>query len=366
MGMGDDNPLYHDEKYAESAVTGGIVAPPVFLYTSFMTPLLFASDSPVRSSGGGFPGMQGLYTGCRWHFDRVLRPGDHVASKRTRVGVVDVFNRAEGDFIGPEDDIETAVKSAHDINPADGGPLVLQVEDHRAYFDDGSPVGYYHEYLTRLEPERVDPKKGKYRNVKERHYTAEEMDSIEDHYGKEAAQRRGAETRYWEDVSPGEELFPLIKGPLTILSYLAWAAGHAGWFQLTDRVLYNFVTRFQGSVKRNPDSGIWSVPEEMHWDPYVAKLLSMPVPFDIGGQRTPQISHLVTDWMGDAGRLTDMSLWFHRPLFLSETMWIRGKVVSKSPVSATEGSVSIELLSETFDKELLTTGSAIVTLPRQS
>jgi hypothetical protein len=191
------------------------------------------------------------------------------------------------------------------------------------------------------------------------------MDSIEEQYGREAAARRGMETRYWDDVEVGEKLPSLIKGPLTVLSISAWTAGHAGWFQLTDRVLYNFASRFGLAVKRDPDTNIWTVPEEMHWHPYVARLLSMPLPFDIASQRTNWLSHIVTDWMGDAGRMTDLDLWYHRPLFLSETMWINAKIVKKAEHSASEGSVVVEIDSETFDGDSLTTGSATVLLPRR-
>jgi len=34
MGLGDDNPLWHDRDYAASTKWGGLIAPPTFLCTA--------------------------------------------------------------------------------------------------------------------------------------------------------------------------------------------------------------------------------------------------------------------------------------------------------------------------------------------
>jgi acyl dehydratase len=108
LGIGDDNPLWVNEKYAAESV-GGVLAPPSFLWTSFMTPLFFPSDSKARSTGAGMPGIQALFAGAQFRFDRPIRPGNRLRSVSMRVGMVDPDARVEGDTIDDRAQIDRAV-----------------------------------------------------------------------------------------------------------------------------------------------------------------------------------------------------------------------------------------------------------------
>ena len=63
-------------------------------------------------------------------------------------------------------------------------------------------------------------------DVQHRHIDVAEIDAAYD-----AEVRRGAQPRYFEDVTIGDELQPRVKGPLTTTDVVVW---HVGWgMQLT-------------------------------------------------------------------------------------------------------------------------------------
>lgn len=359
MGAGDDNPLWYGEKYAGR---GELSAPPTFLWTAFMSPMFFPSESPVRSRGGGFPGMQAIYPGAQFRFSRPIRPGDRLRSTSSRIGVVDPAARVAGDFSGDEEDLKIAIEAGRAYHSDPDGPFVLQIEKHECVdAETGEPVGSLTENIARIEPESIDPSHGRWGSFTPRRYSATEIEEIEGHYLTEAASRRGSEPRFWEDVTVGETLPKLVKGPLTLLSLTAFFIGAPAFFNLTDRVLYNFTSRFPESVKRDPETNIAVVPEEMHWHPHMARQISMPAGIDVGSQRIAWVAHIVTDWMGDQGRLKALDVWFHRPMFLSETAWVTGSVAEV----LLDGQVRLVLELHTFDGALLSTGTAIVELPQR-
>src|SRR5260370_16043534 len=49
------------------------------------------------------------------------------------------------------------------------------------------------------------------------------MAEIESQSDREA--RRGSEARWWEDVEEGDEIGPMVKGPLTVTDMICWHAG---------------------------------------------------------------------------------------------------------------------------------------------
>jgi acyl dehydratase len=361
LGIGDDNPLWLSKRHAAESV-GSVLAPPTFLWTAFMTPMFFPSDSKARSSGGGMPGMQALYAGCQFRFNRPIKPGDTLRASSTRRGVVDPGARVEGDCTEPRADLDRAAAAMGAYNPNPGGRTVFQIEHHKCVdATTGEVLGDLIEHAARVEPEAVDPKLGKYGAFTPRKYSTAEMEHIGSLYAQEAQRRCGATPRLWEDVQPGDELPGLVKGPMTILSYSAFFAGFAAFFNLTDRVLYNFASRFGESVKVDPETGIWLLPEEMHWHPEMTRILGMPYGFDVGSQRVSWLAHLVTDWMGDHAWINSLDAWFFRPMFLTEAALITGRVVSKSNDASRQ--VTIAISAETYDGELLSEATAVVTLP---
>ena len=68
--LGDDNPLFCDEKYAKKTKWGGIIAPPTFL--------MLVDDTIVAP---GLRGIQWVYCGIEWEWFLPARPGDRITAK---------------------------------------------------------------------------------------------------------------------------------------------------------------------------------------------------------------------------------------------------------------------------------------------
>jgi acyl dehydratase len=368
LGIGDDNPLWHRNDHGAETSWGSRLAPPTFMWTAFQAALFFPSESPAVSSGGSFPGIQGIFLGAQYRFNEPIRPGDEIKGYATRVGVVDLENRSEGDLIDSTVDVEEATNSAMLERPSSSSRIVLHVEKFRAHnATTDRPAGEIISCLGRLESGSTKPEEGQYKDVVLHKYTDDEFQKIQDNYEDEPKRRRGSEVLYWNDVAVGDEVPQLVKGPLTLLSYMAFFSGCGAWFNMTDRVLYNFAKRFGDSVKRDPELNIWAFPEEMHWSPFIAGLVGMPIGFDIASQRAGWFAHLITDWMGDEGFLEDLNIWVTRPLFLSESAWLRGKVVDKSESSDPGfGTVTIRIESENQNGVDISHGTARVRLRKRT
>ena len=103
-----------------------------------------------------------------------------------------------------------------------GGRTVTEI--YRDLFVDrsGTPIGQRDE--SYLSAERKGTKKaGRYADIKRQTYSTEEIQEIDKAY--EAEERRGNEPRYWEDVSVGDKLTPIAKGPLTMVDIISMHMG---------------------------------------------------------------------------------------------------------------------------------------------
>ena len=71
---------------------------------------------------------------------------------------------------------------------------------------------------------RASRERGKYASVPRRHeYTPEELEAIDQQVLAEKA--RGGQTRYYEDTDIGDELEPVVRGPLSLQDVSAFLVG---------------------------------------------------------------------------------------------------------------------------------------------
>ena len=125
------------------------------------------------------------------------------------------------------------------------------------------------------------------------HYTDEDYERIDAIYAQE--QPRGAEKRYWEDVSVGDELAPMVKGPTTITEMIAFHAGGYGFVPYglrSSRVGYKNRKRIAPFYVKNAQ-GMWDVAQRLHWDSEWAKAIGNPMAYDYGVQRQCWFYHHV-------------------------------------------------------------------------
>ena len=83
------------------------------------------------------------------------------------------------------------------------------------------------QYRLMIRTERTKAEeRGKYDETSIDPYTDEQI--ARDRRGAtraETARRRGAEPRWWEDVDEGDEIGPLVKGPLRVTDMVCWHVG---------------------------------------------------------------------------------------------------------------------------------------------
>jgi acyl dehydratase len=324
-GMGDDNPLWLDEKYAENSVLACLTAPGSFLCSIDSGFVLV-----------GFEGLARLFAGAEWEwFDRI-RVSDSITARATIRGHREVIGKK-------------------------GGRMILQTSETDYWNQRGDRVANMVCHSFRTERIRAG---GQLNYVPRRYeYSAEELNRIQKAVLSEKV--RGGETRFWEDVAIGDRVGPLVKGPLTLTDMICWYGGAGPHGRRPHRLAWK-------ELFANPDfyyessSAGHEFSERGHYDPAMAAQLGMPGPYDNGNQRTAWLGHLITDWMGDAGFLQKLESRTPLPNVFGDTTWITGEVIMKEEGKEGDGSVVIDISGHNQLDELSTSGTAVVILPRRA
>ena len=302
LGIGDDNPLYWDEEHARKSPWGRMVAPPTFFY-SFSSGPRRKGDPSTGSTDEFLPGVLGLWAYDRWHWNRPAYEGEKIHARRG----IDKIEEKESKF---------------------SGRSVNQVEKTLFYAENGEEVATCYRNIRRLE-RAAARSRGKYAEIPPAKYTAEEIRRINDQYAREPEQRRGAKPRYWDDVKVGEPMITLVKGPLTITSLVGWCMGWGSNMCPTNRMAYQFMRDFPATKLIDPRTNIEDTQEAAHWEEYMAQQSGLARGYDFGGLRISWMAHLMTDWMGDAGFLTDLFVRLTEPVYLGDTLWLTGTVTGR-------------------------------------
>jgi hypothetical protein len=230
--------------------------------------------------------------------------------------------------------------------------------------DDGTLLAGQYRLMVRTEREKAREKK-KYDAVELAAYTDEQIDEIEAQYGREHA--RGPEPRWWEDVEEGDEVGPMVKGPLTVTDMICWHAGMGmGLYGVKPlRLGYQNRQRIPRFFHRDPQN-VPDVMQRVHWDPEFARRAGNPTTYDYGRMRETWLIHLCTDWMGDDAWLWKLDCEFRKFNFVGDTQWLRGRVVDRFLAAGDRPAVQIELEAVNQRGELTTPGHATILLPSRA
>lgn len=322
-GIGDMNPLFREEGIAQSAGYPTRVAPPSFLFSIHPGFVL-----------QGLRGAHALNGGHEWEF---YAPA----------------------LLGDELDAESCLKEVKEKTGRWSGRVVFAYDETKYFTGSGVPLAKV--VVWNIRGSRSDARqRGKYDRDDYR-YTEGELRDIDEAYLHETY--RGSLPRYWEDVSIGESLDEIVRGPLSLSDLIAYYSGAVG-AKAHGIAMAEF--------RRHPD---WAMkdsrtgaPVEViraHEDPSLAKSVGFSKPYDIGGQRCSWALSMITNWMGDAG----FPLYFYsenrRPVHVGDTVWLGGTVTDKR----TEGGrhlVDIETWGKNQMGESVIPGRATVWLPSRS
>jgi len=326
-GIGDRNPLWSDPDYAATSRWGGILAPPTILY---------AMDRIVSGYVGGLPGVHAMFAGTDFRWRLPIREGDRIVGESLLLDLVE--------------------------RPSAFAKRAIQ-QTYRTTFrnDQGAIVAEADSWCFRTERDTAR-ERAKYGNVAAYRYTQAELEAIRKAYADETV--RGATPRHWEDVAIGQVLPPVVKGPLTVTSVIAFIQGWGGLYVKGHGLAFELFDRHPALAIDNP-FGVPEPPERVHWDAEFARAVGVPGAYDYGPERVAWLGHLVTNWIGDEGVLRRLNIQVRRHNLLGDTTWCRGRVAGKTEQEE-EALVELELWAENQRGDLTAQGSATVALPRRA
>jgi acyl dehydratase len=330
-GIGDDNPLWCDPDYAAKTQHGGIVALPSFL---------FSCSRIVSGYVGGLSGVHAMWAGADWTWHAPVLRNDEI---RTEAHLKELIE--------------------HDTRFA--GRAVQQIYHVDFFKQDGSKVAEADSWCFRTDRDEARERGTKYDEVKAREarvYTDEELAAFYDGYAREEV--RGATPRYWQDVREGEALSQMVKGPMTVTGFIAYAQGWGGLYIRANKLAWQQVAAHGGLGIKNR-FGIPDCPERVHWEDEFARMVGTPGAYDYGPERCSWLTHHLTNWMGDDGFLRRATSKIRRHNPVGDMLTFTGKVTRKY-VEEGRHLIEIEQEARNQDGELSILGSGVVELPSHS
>lgn len=334
-GLGDVNPLYNDEEYAKRTRYGCLVAPPSWVYsTAPMIEQPRVEQLAVQPIEGDF---RGLHSGDDWEFYKPVLIGDRISSEQIVSGVEEKASGIAGRMI-----FEYHDKLHHNQRGelvAKAKALVIRVRTQRAGEGQSAPT------IQLPHP-----------------WTNEELEKIEEEIIAEEV--RGDKTRYWEDVQIGEELPQIVKGPLGVTDQIAFFAGCGSYSLRAHKVALNEYLRDPASFFRDPNTRSLEptfVGVRIHL--HAARIVGQPYPFAWGRQLISWNVNLLTNWMGDEGWLKRCRTDVRGFVYLSDVVWIRGKVTNRYVDQNGEHCVDIKITAVNQRGGNVAPGESTVILP---
>jgi len=326
QGIGDMNPLYINPEYAKKTRFGRLVAPPAFLYSIYWP-----------AQGRGMPGIHAWHSGDDWEFYRPILEGDEFTYTNTLVDVQEKESKM-------------------------AGKTLIQYHEIQYINQNGELAAKTLNWCVRAG-RKSSEKKGKYKNIEKATYIREELDRIFAAYDNEKIQ--GAEKLYWEDVTEGAELQPIVKGPLSLRDIIAWLMGAGSPFIRAHAYAYAFLKRHPGTDMVDSNTGEIDVPELVHMQESRAESVGVPGAYDYGCQRISWLGNLITNWMGDEGIIKRLRGELRRFNVVGDTTWLKGNV-SKKYIENGEHLVDIDCWGENQRGEITMPGKSTVRLPSKN
>ncbi len=195
-------------------------------------------------------------------------------------------------------------------------------------------------------------------------YTDEQLAEIDATSAAERSIRRGNVPRFWEDVSEGDEVGPLVKGPLRVTDMVCWHVGMGMGLYGVKALRLGYDQRQRVPRFFRPDDlNIPDVQQRVHWDPEWARRAGNPASYDYGRMRETWLIHLCTDWMGDDAWLWKLDCQFRKFNYVGDTHWMRGRVTRKLLAAGDRPAVELDIWGENQRGETTTPGHATILLP---
>lgn len=326
-GVGDANPLWSDETYAKKSSYGNIVAPPSFIWACF---------AQVQF---GWRGLGGFHAGCDVEFLKPVYLGDKVTAECTFTS-----------FEGPK-------KSSF------ADETVIDHFQNQYWNQNGDLIARYHWWVVHFARAKARQKSGNNNMTLPYPWTDEELAKLEEEVLSEEI--RGDVKRYWEDVNIGDELKPVIKGPLGTTDEVAYIIG--GGVPIPRMAAHGVAIaayrKHPAWAFRDPNTKALEPIFAVHYNKQAAKAMGLPEAYDVGLQRHCWGIHLITNWMGNDAWLKRSYAEYRKFVYLSDVVRLKGKITKKYVDSEGDYCVDIERHAVNQRGEDVMPGYAIVALP---
>ncbi|GGK82084.1 FAS1-like dehydratase domain-containing protein [Mangrovihabitans endophyticus] len=309
--IGDDNPVYTDDRYARGTRHGSLIAPgPILVHARY------PGDHGAQRAIG-YP-VANFLSGVAWDFYDVLRPGMQFESSKIPRELV-VSGGRQGRTISHHSETFYWDNRGELKAKSYGRLLHIPVEQMG-----GRRV---------MPPDRLGERM--FYDYKPYQYSDAEIAAIDTALAGET--RRGAAPRWWEEVSVDDELPPIVQPPYTVRDEMTYQSLHHGLNAAFDGT--RLVRAFRPAYERcreNPDfarthpvTGWPYTPYDEHEDRHLSAYRCEPLPFDFGVQRAQIPIRLLTNWAGDDAFVRRMYTSMRRPVFYGDTVSFIGVVRRK-------------------------------------
>jgi acyl dehydratase len=303
-GLGDDNPLYCDEVYGDRTRWGSQIAPNSM--GQIIGAPMYGDPMPEDIKKGTkslFRGIHVFVSGGSTDWYRPIYPGDRLFS-----------------FSGEE---------SLDVKESEfAGRSVIQVRRDVKLNQRGEVVNV-HRVLRVLTERKTARERGKNNDIHATDYTDADVERIDAIYASE--RRRGSDARWWEDVTVGDALPAMVKGPLTTTEVVAFHAGGYGFVPYglkSSRLAYLNRMRIPAFFVKN-EHGVPDVAQRLHWDSAWAQAIGNPMAYDYGVMRECWFHHYVTDWAGDDAFVVRQHDSMRKFNYHGDVQFLSGEVVGK-------------------------------------
>jgi acyl dehydratase len=327
-GIGDPNPLWTDAGYARKTRYGSIVAPPSWIWAVF---------AGVQF---GWRGLGGFHNSTDAEFYRPILLDDKITPESRFIG-----------FEGPK--------------PSKFAERIVINKKEASYTNQKNELVARSRWsVIRMERARAR-KKGKYARIELPHpWTEPELKAIEEEILAEEI--RGADTRFWEDVKVGDELKPVVKGPLGLTDEIAFLIGGGAPIPrlAAHGVQLRQYRKHPAWSFRDPNTHALEPIFSVHYNKEAAYAQGgLPMQYDVGFQRHCWQIHLLTNWMGDDSWLKRSYAEYRNFVYHSDVVWIKGRVAKKYIDKDDEYCVDIETNAVNQRGEEVMPGGATIALP---
>lgn len=327
--MGDENPLYRDPDYAEKTKYGSLIAPPSWPFT-----IVYGQYPEFTMTE-----YVSLYCGDTFEWYMPVADGDkidwkttyptEVFEKQTRVGGTAVF-----------------CKGMQEFKRHQGGVPVARQIWTQCY----------------IEMEKT-PYNTVRSGAKVPQYTPEFIEQIHAAWDEENEKLWGGKPHYFEDVTIGESLTPLVRGPLTASEVAAWTKAASQFFFTSNKLHLITQERSQWGyydpalkMHMNTHENVYDCYGVMH------ERTGSYIPGGMGSQRCSWVCTFLSNFASDEGFVWKMDLRHVRKGGLFNVYTTTGTITDKHA----EGGrfwVDIDLQMVDQTGEAVIKGKAQVLLP---